>query len=239
VECAQVNTGTEVVLNFKDTTVEFTKKGMVRIDTDPAAVKVYSGDAMVTRGNESVTLKEGRQTLLSGVLQPEKFDNKVGDSFYRWAARRDASLAAASIAAAQSLNLNGSRLHTGTWGWNPLLSMFSYIPGSGRYVSPFGFSYYSPFAVGGVYESYYYGGSRYSGYYPGNSVSAGSGFNSGAGYTTASRGSSSYSSPVSNSVGATGPAAAASSAPAGRGAVATGGGGASRGDGGGGGRGGR
>lgn len=238
VECAQVNTGTEVVLNFKDTTVEFTKKGMVRIDTDPAAVKVYSGDAIVTRGNESLTLKEGRQTLLSGVLQPEKFDNKVGDSFYRWAARRDASLAAASIAAAQSLNQNGSRLRTGMWGWNPLLSMFSYIPGSGRYTSPFGYSYYSPYAVGGVYESYYYGGGRYSGYSTGNAISSGGGYNAGLGYSTASRGSSSYSSPASSSV-SSGPAAAAPAASAGRGAVAAGGGGASRGDGGGGGRGGR
>lgn len=243
VECPEVAPGTEVVLTFKDTTVEFAKKGIVRIDTDPAAVKVYSGEAIVTRGNDTLTLKEGKQTTLAGVLQPEKFDNKVGDSFYRWAARRDAGFAAANLAAAKSAGHSVSYPKIGgTWGWNPWLGMFTYIPYSGRYFSPFGFAYFSPYSVGSVYDSYYYGGGgRYYGGGGNNATSNGL-YNSALGYGGGGRASTSYSSGVATSVGSS------SSVSSGGGAVSSGrggdaGGGSTAvhggGGGGGGGRGGR
>jgi hypothetical protein len=237
VECPEVSPGTEVVLSFKDTTVEFAKKGLVRIDTDPAAVKVYSGEAIVTRGSDTLTLKEGKQTMLAGVLQPEKFDNKIGDSFYRWAARRDAGFAAANLAAAKSASRSGYYPKTGgMWGWNSGLGMFTYIPYSGRYFSPFGFAYFSPYTVGGVYDSYYYGGGgRYYG--SNNNSSSNSGlFNSAIGYGGAGRASTSYSSGIATSVGSSAPV---SSVSAGRGADAGGASSSARGSAGGGGRGGR
>lgn len=236
VECPEITAGTEVVLSFKDTTIEFAKKGLVRIDTDPASVKVYSGEAIITRGNDTLTLKEGKQTMLAGVLQPEKFDNKVGDSFYRWAARRDAGFAAANLAAARSQNRSSFHGTGGMWGWNPWLGMFTYVPYSGRYYSPFGFAFFSPYSVGGVYDSVYYGGGGRSSIWNNGASSNTPLYNSSVGYSTAGRATDSYSSGAVSSVAG---GSALSSGSAGRGADAGGGASASRGSSGGGGRGGR
>jgi len=49
----------------------------------------------------------------------------------------------------------------GSWAWNPWFGMFTYMPYAGMFYSPFGFGYYSPAIVGGLYmpgSPYYYGG---------------------------------------------------------------------------------
>ena len=153
VECAELQKDNAVTFIYKDATVEFHKKGLVRLDAADDLLRVYDGEATVTKAGQTLTLKEGKQTLLTGVLSPEKFDNKVGDPFYRWASRRAGSLAVANISAAKTLRNNGSSWLSGGWMYNPMFGYFTYIPNRGYYNSPFGYNYYSPGYVERIYES--------------------------------------------------------------------------------------
>jgi len=48
----------------------------------------------------------------------------------------------------------------GSWAWNPWFGMFTYVPMTGMYYSPFGYAYYSPLAAAIYYPMIgsYYGG---------------------------------------------------------------------------------
>lgn len=82
-----------------------------------------------------------------------KFDPKVGDPFYRWAARRAEYLSLANISAAKRVR-DGDFVWGGGSGWvfNPYFGMFTYLPGSGGWFSPFGYRFYSPATVYRVFE---------------------------------------------------------------------------------------
>jgi len=49
-------------------------------------------------------------------------------------------------------------LGMGGWAFNPLFGMYTYVPGEGVYMSPFGYPYWSPYTVGYALPSYYNGG---------------------------------------------------------------------------------
>ena len=215
VECAELQKDNAVTFIYKDATVEFHKKGLIRLDTAGDMLRVYDGEASVTKSGQTMTLKEGKETLLSGVLSPEKFDNKVGDPFYRWASRRAGDLAVANLSAAKSVQENGGSWLSSGWMWNPMFGSFTYIPYRGFYNSPFGYNYYSPSYVVRVYENARpvsnAGNSGFSGS-GGGGVNRSPQYNSNLGYDTAPRSSAVYqnSAPVSSGAGN----AAAVSAPA-------------------------
>jgi len=48
----------------------------------------------------------------------------------------------------------GMNSGTGSWAYNPWFGMFTYLPCSGTYMSPFGYGYFSPYAVGYLYGPY-------------------------------------------------------------------------------------
>jgi hypothetical protein len=55
----------------------------------------------------------------------------------------------------------GTGMGMGNWMYNPWFGMFTYVPYAGMYYSPFGYGYYSPGLVGGLFlpgSPYYYGG---------------------------------------------------------------------------------
>jgi hypothetical protein len=133
------------------TTVEFTKRGLFRLDADPAQLRVYDGSAVVIAGGQPITIKDGRQTALTGTPAPEKFNQDKGDAFHRWAARRSGYIALANISAAKRMQDNSSLCSSACWMFNPYFGTFTFIPMSGMYRSPFGWNYYSPFAVERVY----------------------------------------------------------------------------------------
>jgi len=210
VECAELQKDNSVTFIYKDATVAFHKKGLIRIDAADDMLRVYDGEALVTKSGESMTLKEGKETLLSGVLSPEKFDNKIGDPFYRWASRRAGDLAVANLSAAKSVQDNGGSWLSSGWMWNPMFGAFTYIPYRGYYNSPFGYNYYSPSYVVRVYESarpvtntVNMGG--YSGFNGGGSPQ----YNSNLGYNTAPRSAPAYqsSAPAGNAASVSAPAA--------------------------------
>jgi len=131
--------------------VNFTRKGLFRLDFDPERLRVYDGSAIVPTPDGLVTVKEGRQAELAGVINPVKFDKEDTDSFYRWASRRSGYISMANVAAARRVHDSGSSFTSSSWVYNPLFGMFTYLPLSGSYRNPFGYSYYSPYSVMNAY----------------------------------------------------------------------------------------
>jgi hypothetical protein len=227
-----------VKMSYQDYDVTFLKKGIYRFDSNPAQLKVYMGEAVVTHGGMTIHVKDAHALPFTPALVAEKFDNKTGDALYRWAKRRSEYIAVANLSAAK--RSSSSYTGSGFWSYNPFYSMYTYIPGRGILCDPFA-----------MYACYYSPGSAWLYYYPpvrnnnwGGGGYSGSSYNS-AGYyptsigtsstlSTYSGGSSSYSGPSVSSSGYSG-SSGGSSGFSGGGASSSGGGGFSGGGGGGGG----
>ena len=135
----------------------FAKKGLYRIDASPARLRVYDGQAVVAQAADSLTAKKGHQIDLDAAkLLDARFDINDSDAFYRWAARRAEYVAAANVISARvasnSENGSGFAKGAGGWSWNPYFGMYTFLPASGVYFSPFGAAFYSP----GMVNAYYY-----------------------------------------------------------------------------------
>lgn len=208
VECAEIDKESSVTLMTGDVQMTFRKPGVFRVDADQKVIRTYAGEALVSRPGQSLTLKEGKQTSLAGVLAPEKFDNKVGDSFFRWAARRADAIAMANFAAARKMSPE-FQTRNGFWQLNPLFGYFTFVPGTGYYRSFFGPSFYSPqYAWYMVAPRSYYGGGGYGGGHGGSLARDVPTYNSSYGYNTVnSRASPSFSGSTAPSAPAAAPAA--------------------------------
>ncbi|HUS07920.1 MAG TPA: hypothetical protein VMZ52_16575, partial [Bryobacteraceae bacterium] len=161
--------------------------------------RVYDGEVVVARGSDTLTLKEGREAALTGVLAPQKFDSKTGDAFYRWASRRAGYLALANVSAAKSLLDNGTSWQTSGWGFNPYLGAYTFIPSRSFYSSPFGYRFYGPSSIMGYYENLLPVYHRPQEVWAGNSGSGNTSprYNADLGYSTAPRSAApSYSAPA-------------------------------------------
>lgn len=146
---------------YKDATTRLRKSGIYRFDSDPAQIKVFSGEAEVVTGSNPVTLKSGKMLSLDGSLAVQKFNTKDGDSLTNWSERRGEYVAMANVSAAKYVSdygtSGGSYLGsymTGMNGWfyNPYFGMYTYLPMNGMFYSPYGFAYYSPGQVYRVYQ---------------------------------------------------------------------------------------
>jgi len=163
IECSDVPKDNSIEAVYKGNAIRFDKQGLYRIDTEPARVKVYEGEAVVTDGSGSLTVKGGKQTNLNGVLQAENFDRKDTDALYNWSDRRAAYVAKANIVSASTAGGSGYSGYgngfgaydgigygpsfLGGWAFNPFFGMYTYMPYSGFGYSPFGYTYFSPYTV--------------------------------------------------------------------------------------------
>jgi hypothetical protein len=173
IEIDDLAKGAPVTLVAKDATVTLTKAGLYRFDSEPAEVKVFKGSADVALHGENVSVPAGKMMSLTGtVASVEKFNVEDTDSFDHWSRRRGALLADANISAAKQANgyqpVGGGTLYggvnpcmgmgygpigyngigytglIGTWGYNPYYGFGTYVPCSGMFISPYGYSFYSP-----------------------------------------------------------------------------------------------
>ncbi|MBI4875317.1 MAG: FecR domain-containing protein [Acidobacteria bacterium] len=202
VEVLELLKDNHVSLVAKDSTVSLRKNGLYRIDAGAGTVRVYEGEAVVERGQDRLTLKSARETSLGGVLMAQKFNNKLGDSLYRWGKRRSEYVAMANLSGSRMVRDRGGWSSSG-WYWNPYFGMFTYVPYRGVLYSPYGYSFWSPRDVMRVYEPRRTDSAMAGG-------GGGSGYNSALGYNTASRSSGAYSAPAASSSPGSAPAAAAS-----------------------------
>ncbi|MGA2215503.1 MAG: hypothetical protein ABSH31_19680 [Bryobacteraceae bacterium] len=180
IECSEVPKESSIQAVYRGNAIRFEKQGLYRIDTEPARLRLYEGEAVVTDGTGQLALKGGKQTNLSGVLLAESFDRKDQDSLYSWSDRRAAYVAQANIASASTVSTGGyngyggyglsggnnalgynpfgyNSAFLGGWMLNPMFGMYTYMPYGGFGYSPFGYTYYSPYTVGyaPVYSSAY------------------------------------------------------------------------------------
>ena len=192
VEVGELLKDNAITLKFQDSEIALAKKGLYRVDSDPARLRVFDGEAQVTSPSEEspVMVHKGHELLFGEKLEAKAFDTKQTDAFYNWCARRDEYIAEANIYAAKSARDSGygygsgygNGYGTGTayaypgfgypgygyagygygnWMYNPYFGMFTYMPFSGMFYSPFGYSYFSPGMVGYLYmpgSPYYFTG---------------------------------------------------------------------------------
>jgi hypothetical protein len=171
VECDDVPKDNSVWLVYKGTNMALVKHGLYRVDTNPARIRAYDGEAILQGDSGQLTLKGGKQTALDGVLMAEGFDKNDLDGLYRWSDRRAGYVAKANVSSAMSMQNSGYGSGYGStysgfglfgsgysgfgsmggWQWNPFFGMFSWVPYQGIGYSPFGYSLWSPYTVSQVY----------------------------------------------------------------------------------------
>ncbi|HEY3826536.1 MAG TPA: hypothetical protein VGL82_18365 [Bryobacteraceae bacterium] len=173
-----------VSLIYKDYEIRMVKHGLVEIESDPAQMKVYKGEAVVTTASDRATVREGHLLPFSAALLTESFNDKVGDDLYIWARDRSQSISAANMSSARSLNPNGygsgygygngygygggygngyglgSGAWNGGWYFNPYFDMFTFVPAYGTLWNPWGYGFFSPGTIYNYYTptTYWYGG---------------------------------------------------------------------------------
>jgi hypothetical protein len=137
------------------------KEGLYKFNADEGQIQVIDGKAQVTDNGQSKEIGKGKEIVLSGApLKPVKFDRKAEDDLYQWSNVRAQYLAQANESTARTVYVTGGWWGPG-WYWNPYFSMYSWLPGSGFFWSPFGYPFYSPgFVVYAPVVTRYYGGAH-------------------------------------------------------------------------------
>jgi hypothetical protein len=156
IEAGELLPNNAITFQMKDTRIAIPRRGLYRIDADNERLAVFDGQALVTSGTNKVFAKKGHQVTLAGdSLSDEKFDVKATDPFYRWSSRRAQYIAEANVTSAHvAANSDYRSSFSGgssTWNWNPWFGMYTYMPASGVYWSPFGPAFYSPGVIGTMY----------------------------------------------------------------------------------------
>lgn len=172
VEIADLAKEATVTVVCREGTISLNKVGIYRVDAEPAQLKVFKGSADVAIHGENVAVAAGKMLTLSGaVASAEKFNVADTDSLDHWSRRRGEVLANANISAAKQAGGYGSGYGGqdpcygygsyrtgpfirpwGTWGYNPYYGFGTYIPCQGTMMSPYGYRYWSPYAV---YRAFY------------------------------------------------------------------------------------
>ncbi len=164
VESADLAKDEQVTLTYKGSSIDLSKKGVYRLDSEPPQISVYDGEAKVTNDGQVQTVKRSRQLRLEGIAVAEKFDNKTGDALFRWARRRAEYLAVANVSVARDASRYGY-WGSNNWIWNPFFGTFTFLPMDGFYDSFWGYRFWSPASVYMFYvPRWNYGYPGYAGY---------------------------------------------------------------------------
>jgi len=154
VEADEILKDNKVAVKMRDSETVLLKTGLYHFNADAGQVRAFDGKAQVSDASSSAELKGGRTLLVGSTLTPDKFNkNKSKGELYAWSEQRNYRLALANISAARSTNSKG--LSSSLWAWDPWLSMYTFLPRSGRINSPFGISWYSPATVWIVFRPAY------------------------------------------------------------------------------------
>ncbi len=174
VEIVEPLKGSAVTIDYRDAAVSIVKRGIYRLDSNPATLRVSDGEALVLAGDRQIVVKKGSMLPFDGAWVTRKFDADETDSLDRWSGRRAEYLAMANVSAARTVQRQSRSSFTGGWlssgwAWNPYYGMFSFVPYRGSSSSPYGYRYYSPQTVMVVYQQArpmsYSGGGRSIGTY--------------------------------------------------------------------------
>jgi hypothetical protein len=160
------------------------KEGLYEFNAENSTVRVFDGKAATFEGGSDtntkpVVVKGGRQIAFTGdVDKPLKFDKNKQDELYKWSSLRSQYLGEANEGLSEryagSYGYGGG--YGSGWMWDQGLYGYTWLPGRGAYLSPFGYGFYSPYYLynGGFGLGYGYGGG-YGGYGGGYRVGGGYG----------------------------------------------------------------
>ena len=145
VECDELLKGNSVAFTIADKRIEFRKNGLFRLEANPPAIAAVKGEAYVA-GDVNMTVKKGKLLQLdSAVPQLSKLHlNKKNDELYQFSDARSADSAYATGVTASSLFSSGYSCNGGMssgWYYMRPVGMYSYLPCSGAFTSPFGYSF--------------------------------------------------------------------------------------------------
>ena len=137
------------------------KNGLYQFNADNQTVAVYDGQADVWKNDEHIKVKKGKEVTLNTPLRAVKFDRHAENALYAWSRLRSEYDSEASAQYASVIYVNNAPWWGPGWYWNPYWGMYGFIPGGVLY-SPFGWGFYSPWAVG-PYFGWYHTGRFYHG----------------------------------------------------------------------------
>jgi hypothetical protein len=161
-ECDALLKDNTVTLLYSGNSIRLVKHGLYRVDTHPAELRVFDGEAVVESASDQLTVKRGKETSLDSVLVAEKFNRKALDGFDLWDQNRSMKLAYASAGATQSMLNNNYKWNQSGWYFDPYLDYFTFVPYGASVFSPFGWQFWSPAAMAVYYvpgQSWNSGGS--------------------------------------------------------------------------------
>ncbi len=170
VEVDQVYKQNDLLVDQDGQKVKLLDNGLYAFDTNQGTLQVFNGKANVTPDDgdgevvKGQTVKGGHELALNDPeVKPAKFKKKdAEDGLYDFSNLRSNYLGEANTQLANQYP-GGFGFSPG-WAWNSGLLGYTWLPGDGAFLSPFGYGFYSPLAF------YGYGG--YPGIY-GNGYSGG------------------------------------------------------------------
>ena len=169
VEVDQIYKQNDLVVDEAGRKTRLLENGLYAFDSSKETLAVFNGKASVLpeENGKARTVKAGHQLAFLGDAKPAHFDRKAGeDSLYDFSSLRSNSLGEANTQLAQRYGGASSGFAPG-WSWNQGLYGYTWLPGDGAFLSPFGYGFYSPLAFynGGYGLGYGYGGYGYGGGY--------------------------------------------------------------------------
>ncbi|HTZ49519.1 MAG TPA: hypothetical protein VMH20_18150 [Verrucomicrobiae bacterium] len=153
VEVDQIHPESNVRILQDGVSTEFTKMGLYNLNANVHLLRVLTGEAIVSDGKQSITVKEGHKVdLAERPLHERTFDKKEieAEDLYRWTMLRSAYLAEANADYAPTYSFGGFGWFGDGWYWDPWFDDFTFLPGDGIFYSPFGWGFYSPFCAFGA-----------------------------------------------------------------------------------------
>ena len=174
VEVTDISKDNNIRIDLNDASIKLLQKGLYEFDAQKNEVRVFKGKVDVFSQNQRVSVGDHHLVALTAdtKLKSRDFDTKMfaDTDIYRWSGLRSGYLAEAGADQARMYVNGGAGWAGSNWYWDPWFGSYTFIPGNGIFYSPFGWGFYSPFAVWGSpffyggWGGYYYGP---RGYYPG------------------------------------------------------------------------
>jgi hypothetical protein len=141
-----------VTLQHGDDAISIATRGIIRLDANPAVLRVRDGQATVVTAGRTIIVSKGSMLPFNGAWVVQKYNRYETDVLDRWSARRAEYLAMANVSAANRLRRTSVRMTSG-WYWDSYMGMYAYVPHRGSFRSCYGYSYYSPQTVLIVYRN--------------------------------------------------------------------------------------
>ena len=161
VEGTSITKDNNIRVDESGVTTKILKNGLYRFDSNQNTIRVFKGKAEALLNDKKIDLGRERELVLKAGAKPkaQNFDARnYEDDFFRWSALRSGYLSEASADQARIYVNGGPGWFGPGWYWDPWFGCYTFIPGAGIFYSPFGWAFYSPFAV---YQSpFLYGGYR-------------------------------------------------------------------------------